>query len=76
MIESEKVFLKSKLAEAIELSDGYLCHWYGSQLQFIYQLEEQSKKDRQAFKDKLQRIWEECNERAEDKLLKFKFNIT
>ena len=67
--------LKVELNKAIEANDGYLTHWYGSHLQKLYELEAESKRMRTEYKERLDRIWIECQLRAEDKVRKYQLGI-
>ena len=67
MMEDEIKELIEKMNEAIEKNDGWLAHYYGSQLQFRTNLREELKRKSEIYKQKIELLKEECESRAEEK---------
>ena len=74
-MENEIEELQKGLDSALASHDGWLCHYYGSQLYHLQLLKEQSERRRMEFRNRMDQIKQECDDRANDRMLRFKFGI-
>lgn len=75
MIKTEEQELEYQMNLAIQSNDGWLTYWYGSQLQHIRQLREESIKHTKELQQKLDSLKEECEEKWKWKVEKYKLNL-
>ena len=61
--------LRENMNKAIRNKDGWLTHWYGSELRFRLNLIEELKRKREKYKQKLELLREKCLYEAEKKLI-------
>ena len=75
MIKTEEQELEYQMNLAIKQNDGWLTHWYGSQLQHIRECRYENEKRSKEFKDKLAHLKKESEEKWKSRIEEYKLNL-
>ncbi len=70
----EEIELEIGLKKAIEYEDGFLCHWFGSQLNQLRSLTAESRERVKDIKNRLELLKQECDLRAKERVLYYLSN--
>lgn len=67
--------LQSGFDQAVKDNDGFLIHWFGSQIWHYHEFKKRSEQHRKDFDNRLEQLKQECDDRVNDMFLRLKIGI-